>query len=211
MTLFGGAVSTFNIELVGTYTNVSTANTSTGVIPATTQAGDLIIYWDFVPNWTSGAQPSGFTLLNLGEVAAVDARVSCKIATSGDAGTTITGATGSDYAVMILVFRGTSSFATFTGADWNSGNTNNVSFSDTIPSSGYHIYLCSNSSRDGVPNPPFTSVSPALQGTVATGGSAESLTVGYSIFINNGTTQSVTVPNTSSRFIAQAGYITLTV
>jgi hypothetical protein len=199
------------LEFVASFTNTSSANTSTGTIPASTQAGDLIIYWDYVPNHTSGAQPSGFTSLNLGTAGAVEARVSYKIAVSGDAGATVTGATGSDYAVVILVFRASKVIATATGVSWSSSTSSGVTQSDTIPSTGYHVWLVSSSSRGGVPTPAFTSQSPTLDGTVATGGEDESLSVGYGLFVNDGTTQSATVTNSGSRFISQAGYITLTV
>jgi hypothetical protein len=199
------------LEFVASFTNTSSDNTAIGTVPASTQAGDLIVFWDYVPNVTTARTPTGFTLLNSASNAAVTARASYKIAVSGDAGATVTGSSGSDYAVAILVFRANKAIATATGVSWSSSTTSGVTQSDTIPSTGYHVWLVSSSSRGGVPTPAFTSQSPTLDGTVATGGADESLSVGYGLFVNDGTTQSATVTNSGSRFISQAGYITLTV
>jgi hypothetical protein len=96
-----------------------TAGTTTIVITATAQVGDIAVLFD-TSTTTTDVTPSGWTSINGATTTGIRTNISYRILTSGDAGSTITGMAGTTRKVMLL-FR-----------DWS---TTAPTINVTIPSS----------------------------------------------------------------------------
>lgn len=111
--------------------STTTSTTSSLTAPSTIRSGDLLVFYD-APTNVSGAAtpaaPSGFTLLRSAGSTGWDntLAISAKIATSADAGATITGANGNNgNAKLLYVMRGNGKVKTFTAKNPVSTITNN--------------------------------------------------------------------------------------
>lgn len=196
------------ITFIGSATNFSTDNTSTLTAPSDIEAGDILIFTDFVPNYTSGTVPSGFTNIILTEVVGVDHRTSYKIADGTEGGTTITGMTGSDFACALLVFR--PSFSTSVSfVTWNSQGAEGDTSSQTVtpPTDKPVLVLFIAGSRNGVPI--LASESPLFDSTISVGTSSESLLIGYSVYINGASSHTADVTSAGTRNTFHSGYLQL--
>lgn len=207
----GAGASRGSVSFIASASNASNDNTATVTAPVDIEAGDLLIYSQYVPNYSSGSDPSGFTNLVLTEIAAVDHRTGYKIASGSEGGTTITGMTGSDHAVIMLVFRPTFSASVSTGT-WNSEGSDDVdpaSQTVTPPTANPVVVLYAVGSRDGAQT--FSSQSPSFDGTVSVNnGSAESLLIGYSVYNSNASEHTADVGNLGTRGTFHSGYVELT-
>jgi len=204
-----GATAAQTVEFISSAENSSTTNTTTVEAPSDIQSGDIIVFSDYVPNYTSGTVPSGFTEIVLTEAGAVDHRTSYKVADGTEGGTTITGMTGSDFACILLVFRPiftpSVSFAT-----WNSEGTDGDPSSQTVtpPTDKPVLVIYAAGSRLNMPS--FSSQSPAFSGTVSVGlSSTANLLIGYSVYSGSAPSHTADVGDSGTRNTFHSGYLQL--
>ena len=197
------------LQFVTSASNSSTDNTTTITAPSGILAGDIIIFSNYVANYTSGTVPSGFTNLVLTEITAVDHRTSYKIADGTESGTTITGMTGSDFACVLAVFRLSQTPTVSTGT-WNSEGTDADPASQTVvsPTTKPVIVFYAAGSRDSIPS--FSSQTPTLDGTISAGPTGNSLLVGYAIYTFGAPSYTADVADTGNRNTFHSGYLALT-
>jgi hypothetical protein len=115
--------------------NSNSVDSSTIVIPATVQEGDVAVLFDSTATGAT-ATPTGWSsILSLNNT--FETSVSYKILGSSDAGTTITGQTNTTYSIKIMfVFRPSSSVSTATISSLvNSGETSATPAQQTVTSS----------------------------------------------------------------------------
>lgn len=148
MPSFAGAGNLTSVYLAATATSTS----STIVVPADTRSGDLIMLYDaptYPGSGSSGSSPAGFTTLYSAAFGGWfnGVQTSAKIATSLDAGSTVTGMNGTtSNSKVMYVFRGNARINTFTvmnvgtaGTNGNPGTVGIVGTGVTAPA----ILLCS--------------------------------------------------------------------
>jgi len=206
LTKFLRAKSSVPITLFASATSI----TSTLTAPANILAGDLLVFTQYVPNQSSGTVPSGFTQLVLTESSAVDHRTSYKRAAGTEGGTSISAMSGSDYATVLLVFRGGSWSSVLTGT-WNSEGTDTNPASQTVTSqTGQVIVLGCAGARATAANISFSTASPAFDGTVsARDASGDAVTIGYKIYNNGSSSHTIDVGDNGDRNTFHSGYLKL--
>lgn len=203
-----GTNAGLQLEFFASAVNSSTNNTTTIVAPSGIQADDILVFSNYVLNYSSGTVPSGFTGIVLTEVNVVDHRTSYKIADGTEGGTTITGMTGSDFACGLLVFRPnftpSVSFAT-----WNSEGTDGNPASQTVvsPTDKPVLVIYAAGSRTSVPS--FSSESPAFDGTISVGPTGASLLIGFSAYVTNAPSHTADVGDSGNRNTFHSGYLQL--
>jgi len=201
----------------------STSVSSTIVVPATVQAGDLMVLFDgpafSSTTGISGPVPTGFTNLGAGPTGGWTNGIimSAKIAVAGDAGTTLTGANGnSRNAKVLTIIRGNVTVSTFNVVNVQASATNNDPPGFTVSSAGVSgpaVLACCGSSGTNVVNMwqgyPSTFTTPAF-GLVTQ--AATRMVTGFSN-INRGVAsydQRCDLQDYGSGNMMRAGYIVLT-
>lgn len=194
------------------------ALTSTILVPYNVQAGDLLVWSEYTPNYTSGTVPSGFTELVATTAVAVVHRTAYKIATASDAGSVITGTTGTSGApvCVLTVFRGSTPFVSASTGTWNSEGLNDGNPAQqtvTPPGSGLVLVLAAAGFRGSGGNVVFSTQSPAFDKVIShrsPGG--EAISVGYKIYTAGGSSHTIDVGDAlaSSRETLHSGYLQLT-
>jgi hypothetical protein len=175
---------------MGSVTFVASAGSSgtTITIPADAQAGDVAILFDVAINTTFNATPptdvvpTNWTGIITSSGTITRARISRKILTAGEPGSSVTGMNGSssDDKVM-LVFRNLSPITSVSAEDWAVEITTGNPASQTVNASGETAPLIVFGMAfiaDGTGA--FSTQSPAFDATVANGDS--DLLVGYKIY-----------------------------
>lgn len=196
------------LTTVATASASSTANTAVITVPAGVESGDILVVSQYVANYSSGSDPSGFTNLVLTEVTAVDHRTGYKVADGTESGTTLTGMTGSDHAIILVVLRLSLTPTVSTGS-WNSEGTdgNPSSQSVTPPTDKPVVVFYAAGSRDSVPS--FSSQSPAFDDVISVGPTGNSLLVGYSLYTSGAVAHTADVNDTGARNTFHSGYLQL--
>jgi len=201
------------VSFITSATNASSDNTSTLVVPSGVQAGDLLVWSDYVPNYSSGTVPSGFTQIVLTTANVVNHRTAYKIATGTESGTTLTGMTGSDFANALAVFRGAIPFTGAAFTVWNSeGLTDGDPASQTVsvPDIGTGVVIAVAGARSTTGNIAFSTQSPTFDGTISSRNSGgEALTLGYNIYDFAPVAQTVDVADVGTRNTLQSGLLSL--
>jgi len=190
--LGAGKVSSFTFR-----SNTSnTGATSTALIPATAQEGDLVILVDSIDsaNTTFGA-PSGFTLIDSAFQTPRKTVISYKVLGASDPGTTVTGGAGvgTNDAKLIIVFRPNATINTVTVNDLATIATAAAAGSQTInvnavspPIIAFASYSASAGISAGEYN--FSTL------TLALPSAGNELVTGYSIY-NTAAVADVTISN----------------
>jgi len=134
----GGLVSAGGGDLSLTFRASEGAEDGSPTIPASTQVGDLLIYFENL-NGTTGdnGTPTGFTRLDFFSGSSNANLVAYRIAQSGDAGSSVTATNPSNNWVMISAFEPSSSISSVTGNDVeNTSLSSSQSTSHTVNASG---------------------------------------------------------------------------
>ena len=117
-----------------TFVDSTTGSSSTIVVPATAQAGDVgLLFQRAADSGTGSVTPSGWTTITDGVGGAQSTRcmVSFKILTSGDPGATLTGMNSGFNTKAIAIFRPNSSISGYElGPTTPSGDTGNLTTGD---------------------------------------------------------------------------------
>lgn len=190
--------------------------TSTILVPYNVQAGDLLVWSEYTPNYDTGAVPTGFTQLADTTASAVRHRTAYKIATGSEAGTVITGTTGtSGRPVAILsVFRGSTPFVSASTGTWNSEGLNDGDpAQQTVipPGSGLVLVLAATGARNALANIAFTTQSPSFDRVIShVSPGQDGLSVGYKIYTSGGSTHTIDVADSGTRNTLHSGYLQLT-
>jgi len=165
--------SAFNLTFVGSATTYSSAIDISSISPGSIQAGDLCLIYQ----WANGSNPidntpSGFTELIFEEAVAdeTSAKISAKKLTGSE--TTVTGFLGSTYdALIVAVFRPSSTFSSFNLSGSDSDITNSDPASQTIGSgAGSTIPVLAFGFMAGFPEVSPRTISPAMDEIGLTGG-----------------------------------------
>ncbi len=191
--------------------------TSTVLVPYNVQAGDLLVWSEYARDPT-GSVPTGFTeLVSSDAPAGSKHKTAYKIATGAEAGTVITGQTaaaGTPVAVLI-VFRGSTPFASATTGTWNSQALDDgdpAPQTVTPPGSGLVLVLGAAGCRGAVADIQFTTQTPAFDRVIShlspSGGFA--ISVGYKIYTTGGSTHTIDVGDAGVRNSLHSGYLQLT-
>lgn len=196
------------ISFVTSATAASIDSTSRLVAPSGIQAGDLLVWSDYVPNYSSGTVPSGFTQIILTTATAVNHRTAYKIADGTESGTTITGMTGTDFVNALLVFRGTRPFTAASFNTWNGASSDADVASQTVASPTVAVVIAAAGARSATANIAFTTQSPTFDGVISNISSGSvALSVGYKINNGGDFTQVVDVGDSGSRNTLHSGFI----
>lgn len=190
-------------------------STSTILVPYNVQAGDLLVWSEYTPNYSSGSVPTGFTELVDTTANAVRHRTAYKIATGSEAGTVITGTTGSSGApAALVVFRGSTPFVSASTGAWNSEGLNDGDpAQQTVipPGSGLVLVLAATGARNALANIAFTTQSPSFDRVIShVSPGQDGLSVGYKIYTSGGSTHTIDVADSGTRNTLHSGYLQLT-
>jgi hypothetical protein len=200
------------LQLLTAYVAASDANTSSVPVPPNVRAGDVLVWSEYVPNYASGAVPTGFTELVNTVATAVNHRTAYKIATGSEVGTTLTGTTGSDTVSALLVFRGPAPYVSASTGTWLSEGTDATPLGQNIllPASGTVLSIAAAGARNTTANITFTTASPAFD-DVITGRNItlDAMSVGYKVFPTGGTSQLVNAGDNGTRNTLHSGYLLL--
>ncbi len=135
-----GLMSDTKLTSITAFNSSTSFDSSTLTLPASIQAGDLIVFSDRAVN-TSGipttAVPSNFTSIDNISLTNARAILSYKLATGGEGGTSITGMSGtSTSSKLCYVFRGNKPATTITVSTPNSQITDGNPTAQSVNASG---------------------------------------------------------------------------
>jgi hypothetical protein len=205
-------MSTVPVTSISFVTSAANDNSVTITIPASAQVGDVAVLFDVAENTTScipaDVIPTDWTGIITGSYVntsggnGVRCRISRKILTSGDPGTTITGLNGSLYEdKVMLVFRGNVAVSTVNDIDWALEGTSSNPAAQTVNASTLGtaplVVLGMAQARDSTAA--FSTASPAFDATILNTDS--DMRAGYKIYNSSPADHTIDMNDLSDNFL----------